>query len=177
MKVKGLIFLSVVLALCLPPSPGAQETQHKAQVVASTTLTLSYEGKTITLAPSDLAAMPRTTVGVFNAHTKVNETYTGVLLDTLLAKIGVPQGEAVRGPRFLIGVIAEGTDGYRVLYSLAEIDPGIHDGQVMVADTEDGKPITEDGAFKLVSTEEKRPARWVRNLTRISVIAVNNKGV
>jgi hypothetical protein len=26
--------------------------------------------------------------------------------------------------------------------------------------------------FKMVSTEEKRPARWVRNLTEISVIDV-----
>jgi hypothetical protein len=144
--------------------------QHKTPAIPSTSLTLSYQDKTITITPSDLTAMPRTTVDVFNAHNKANETYSGVLLDTLLAKIGVPQGEAVRGPRFLIGVIAEGTDGYQVLYSLAEVDPGIHTGQVIVADMLDGKSIAADGAFKLVSTEEKRPARWVRNLDRITVI-------
>lgn len=72
----------------------------------------------------------------------------------------------------MIGVIAEGTDGYRVLYSLAEIDPAIHTGDVIVADTLDGHKLNSDGAFKLVSTEEKRPAQWVRNLTAISVVNV-----
>lgn len=37
----------------------------------------------------------------------------------------------------------------------------------------DGKKLGKDGAFKLVSTEEKRPARWVRNLMDISVVEVN----
>jgi hypothetical protein len=148
----------------------AQEMHHKAPAIPSTSLTLAYQEKTLTLSPSDIAAMPHVTVSVFNAHTKANETYSGVPLSTLLAKLEVPQGEAVRGPLFLTGVIAQGTDGYKVLYSLAEVDPSIHTGQVLVADTLDGKPIAADGDFKLVSTEEKRPARWVRNLTRISVI-------
>ena len=78
----------------------------------------------------------------------------------------------MRGPLFMLGVVAEGTDGYKVLYSLAEINPAIHTGQVLVADTLNGKPIAADGAFKMISTEEKRPARWVRNLDKISVITV-----
>jgi hypothetical protein len=43
---------------------------------------------------------------------------------------------------------------------------------VIIADLLDGKKLDKDGAFKLVSTEETRPARWVRNLTTIAVIAV-----
>lgn len=78
----------------------------------------------------------------------------------------------MRKELFMTGVIAEGTDGYRALYSIAEVDPTIHTGQVLVADTLDGKPIGADGAFKMISTEEKRPARWVRNLDKISVITV-----
>jgi hypothetical protein len=41
----------------------------------------------------------------------------------------------------------------------------------MVADAMDGKPIAEDGPLKLVATGEKRPARWVRNLVAIRVMA------
>jgi hypothetical protein len=63
-------------------------------------------------------------------------------------------------------------DSYRVLYSLAEVDPAIHTGDVIVADTIDGQKLGKDGAFKMVSSEEKRPARWVRNLSSISVIQV-----
>ena len=73
---------------------------------------------------------------------------------------------------FLIGIVAQGTDSYGVLYSLAEVDPAIHTGDVIVADTLDGQELGKDGAFKMVSSEERRPARWVRNLTSISVVKV-----
>jgi hypothetical protein len=43
---------------------------------------------------------------------------------------------------------------------------------VIVADTINGQTLEKDGAFKMVSSEEKRPARWVRNLTSISVVKV-----
>jgi hypothetical protein len=57
-----------------------------------------------------------------------------------------------------------------VLYALAEVDPSIHAGDVIVADSVDEHKLEKDGAFKMISTEEKRPARWVRNLTSITVI-------
>jgi hypothetical protein len=172
-----LIFARFMLALALLPwlqnlSLAGQEMHHTTPAVRSTSLTITFDTKTLTFSPAELAAMPHATVTVFNAYGKISETYSGVPLAALLAKLGVPQGESVHGGLFMTGVIAEGTDGYKVLYSLAEIDPAIHTGQVLVADTLDGKPIAADGAFKLVSTEEKRPARWVRNLDKISVITV-----
>jgi hypothetical protein len=147
--------------------------EHSAPSTPSTHLTIkTYEGKTLTLSPDELAALPHKSVSVLNAHSKANETYSGVPLADLLSKVGVPLGENVRGKLFMIGVVAEGIDNYRVLYSLAEVDPAIHTGDVIVADTLDGQKLTKDGAFKMVSSEEKRPARWVRNLTSISVIQV-----
>lgn len=149
-----------------------QETLHQAPATRSTSLTITYHAKTLTLSPSELAALPHTTVTVFNGHSKGNETYSGVPLITLLGKLGVPQGEAVRKELFMTGVVAQGTDGYKVLYSIAEVDPTVHTGQILIADSLDGKPIGADGAFKMISTEEKRPARWVRNLDKISVVTV-----
>jgi hypothetical protein len=147
--------------------------EHSAPSAPSTHLTIkTYEGKTLTLSPDELAALPHKSVSVFNAHSKANETYSGVPLADLLSKVGVPLGENVRGKLFMVGVVAEGMDNYRVLYSLAEVDPAIHTGDVIVADTLDGQKLTKDGAFKMVSSEEKRPARWVRNLSSISVIQV-----
>jgi hypothetical protein len=40
-----------------------------------------------------------------------------------------------------IYVVAEAADGYRVVFSLAELDPGIRDSDVIVADTLDGTPL------------------------------------
>ena len=150
----------------------AQQMEHSAPS-PSTHLTIkTYEGKTLTLSPEELAALPHKSVSVFNAHSKTNETYSGVPLADLLSKVGVPLGESVRGKLFLTGVVASGADGYGVLYSLAEVDPSIHTGDVIVADTVDGKKLDKDGAFRMVSSEERRPARWVRNLESISVVKV-----
>jgi Oxidoreductase molybdopterin binding domain len=155
------------------PALIAQQMQHSAPSVPSTQLTIrTYEGKTLTLSPTELAALPHKSVVVFNAHNKANETYSGVPLADLLSKAGVPLGESVRGKLFMTGIVAEGTDNYGVLYSLAEVDPSIHTGDVIVADMLDGKKLEKDGAFKMVSSEERRPARWVRNLTAISVVKV-----
>jgi hypothetical protein len=152
----------------------AQDMDHARPTVPSAQLTIRpLDGKSMTFTPEDIAAMPHKTVSVYNHHTKANETYSGVPLADLLGKVGVPLGENVRGKLFLIGVVAEGTDHYSVLYALAEVDPSIHVGDVIVADSIDGQKLGKDGAFKMVSTEEKRPARWVRNLTSVKVIEVN----
>jgi len=66
--------------------------------------------------------------------------------------------------------VAEGIEGYKVVYSIGEVTPDVHDGTVIVADSQDGKPIADDGPLKLVTTGEKRPARWVRNLVSIRVL-------
>lgn len=157
---------------CGPAVAAAQQTEHSAPSPSTHLAIKSYEGKTLTLSPEELAALPHKSISVFNAHSKANETYSGVPLADLLAKVGVPLGESVRGKLFLTGVVASGTDGYGVLYSLAEVDPSIHTGDVIVADTVDGKKLEKDGAFKMISSEERRPARWVRNLASISVVKV-----
>ncbi len=157
------------------PQALAQETMdhHHQPAVPSTRLTIrGLDGKTVELGPDEFAALPHKTVSVFNSHTKANEKYSGVALSDLLAKVGVPQGESVKGKLFMTGVVAQGTDKYAVLYALAEVDPSIHAGDVIVADSMDGQKLTKDGAFKMVSTEERRPARWVRNLAEISVVEV-----
>jgi hypothetical protein len=152
--------------------PAAMQEMNHAAGVRSTTLTVTgADGKSVTLTAADVAAMPHKTVSVYNAHSKANEVYSGVVLSDLLAKVGVPTGEKLRGKLYLLYVVATGTDKYSVVYSLTETDAANHTGDVIVADVQDGKPIAADGAFKLVSSEEKRPARWVRNLTAVVVKA------
>ena len=167
-------YLALVLLLCAGQlALTAQQMEHPAPSTPSTHLTIkTYEGKTVNLSPEEFAVLPHKQVAVYNAHSKANETYSGVALADLLSKAGVPLGENVRGKLFMVGIVAEGMDHYGVLYSLAEVDPSIHAGDVIVADMLDGKKLDKDGAFKMVSSEDKRPARWVRNLTAISVVQV-----
>jgi DMSO/TMAO reductase YedYZ molybdopterin-dependent catalytic subunit len=125
----------------------------------------------LTLTVADLKAMPRKTLTVVNPHEKKTEKYEGVALEEILRKAGVPQGDALRGPAMATYVLAEAADGYRVVFSLAELDAGIADSAVIVADTVDGTPLGDKlGPFRLVAPHEKRPARWVRMLRSITVV-------
>ena len=131
------------------PAVVAQQMEHSAPSIPSTRLTVTtYDGKTLSFSPEELAALPHKTVAVFNEHSKTNENYSGVPLADLLGKAGVPLGENVRGKLFMIGIAAEGMDHYSVLYSLAEVDPAIHTGDVIVADTLDGQKLGKDGASR-----------------------------
>lgn len=125
----------------------------------------------LTLSVADLKKMPRKTLEVTNPHTQKKETYEGVLVEELLRKAGVPQGEQLRGRAMATYVLAEAEDGYRVIFSLAELDSGVLDSDVIVADTMDGAPLGDKvGPFRIVAPHEKRPARWVRMLKSLTVV-------
>ena len=115
--------------------------------------------------------MPRVTVTApANDRTA---TYEGVSLRDLLTRVGVPAGEALRGRDLAAAVIVMGADGYRVAFGVAEFDPGFTDRVAILADKRNGAPLTADeGPFQLVLTGEKRPARWVRQVTSIDVQVV-----
>ena len=140
-------------------APGPAELRINGAVATPLVLTIA-----------DLKSMPRKKLSVVNPHDQKTEAYEGVLLEELLRKAGVAQGENLRGPAMASYVLAEAADGYRAVFSLAELDSGILDSEVMVADTMDGAPLGEkQGPFRLVAPHEKRPARWVRMLKSITV--------
>jgi DMSO/TMAO reductase YedYZ molybdopterin-dependent catalytic subunit len=125
----------------------------------------------LTVTLPDLKKMPRKTLSVVNPHNKKTEVYEGVLLEELLRRAGVPQGEKLRGAAMATYVLAEAEDGYRVVFPLAELDSGILDSEVIVADIMDGADLPpKEGPLKIVAPHEKRPARWVRMLKSVTVV-------
>ena len=67
-------------------------------------------------------------------------------------------------------MLAEASDGYRVLFSIAELDARFTDRVVILADRKDGQPLpAAEGPYRLIVPGEKRPARWARQVTRISL--------
>jgi hypothetical protein len=154
----------------------AQEMQHEHatgdHVVACNVcgLTVASSEKTITLQLDQFKALPHKAITVHNGHTNADETYSGVLLSDLLTQVAAPLGTKLHGKALASYILATGSDGYQAIYSIAEVDPYFHTGDVIVADTINGRPL-EDGPFKLVNTEDKHPARWVRNLASIKLVA------
>jgi hypothetical protein len=127
-----------------------------------------------TLSASDLKAMPHITVTFHNTHTNADETYSGIRIADILAKFKAPVGSDLRGKALTNYIVATGSDGYQVVLALAEVDPAFHPGEVVVADTMNGQPLdAHNGPLKLVVTEDKRPARSVRNLVSIELKALN----
>lgn len=168
----ALLTLAVVAAAAL----GGQQASTPPQNETAAVLRIGGDVATpLTLTAADLKKLPRKTLKVLNPHEKKNEVYEGVPLEELLRRAGVPQGSNMRGAAMASYVVAEATDGYRVVFSLSELDPGIVESEVIVADTLDGVPLgAKEGPFKIVAPHEKRPARWVRMLKSLTVVKIPN---
>jgi DMSO/TMAO reductase YedYZ molybdopterin-dependent catalytic subunit len=123
----------------------------------------------LTLTKEDLAKMPRTKV-VQNG--RGSETiYEGVLLYEVLKRAGAPLDQQLSGKALASYVLADASDGYQVVYTLTELDPAFADNKVLLADTIDGKPLpAEQGPFRLIAPQDKRAARSVRMLNRLTVV-------
>ncbi len=138
---------------------------------------LSVTGKVknpLSLSLDALKRIPRKTVSVKNEHAREDEVYEGVPLTALLKQAGAPAGGQIRGKVMATYVLAEGADGYQVLFALPELDSDFQDSEVLVADTFDGKPVNDKlGPLRLVVPHDQRPARWVRMLQSIKVVSLN----
>jgi hypothetical protein len=125
------------------------------------------DGAKAELSAADIAALPHVSV---QSHGRDASAYQGVPLGALLAKVGAPQGEALRGPAMRLIVVAKGSDGYAAVLALAETDPAFRTDQVIVADRRADGPLKPDeGPFRLVVGGDLRPARSVRSVSRIEV--------
>ena len=117
--------------------------------------------------------MPRKTVKVVSGNDGKEEVYEGVPLEELLKEAGAPQGSRLRGHALAAYILAEGTDGYRVAFSAAEVDSDFQDSDIIVADTLGGTPLPDkNGPLRLVVPHDKEHARWVRMLRSIKVASV-----
>ncbi|MGD0631125.1 MAG: hypothetical protein ABR987_17490 [Terracidiphilus sp.] len=162
--------------LAQTPGKGPQPDAHGNEVAVmemgkpappAGPLKIAFGDKSAEWTAATLAVLPHKTITLYNEHAKANQTYSGVELMDLLKPLGVP--DKPHGKEFRLYLVAEGSDGYQVVYSVGEVTPDVHDGTTMVADAMDGKPIGAAGPLQLVTTGEKRPARWVHNLVAIRV--------
>jgi len=87
-----------------------------------------------------------------------------------MEKAGVGFGETLRGKRLASYLLVEAADGYRVVIALPELDSAFTDKQVILAFLKDGTPLDEkEGPYRIVIPDEKRMARWVRQVTTLKV--------
>jgi hypothetical protein len=98
--------------------------------------------------------------------------YSGTPLVEVLKAGGLLLDSGMAGIRETVTmtVLVEATDGYRAMFSLAELDPELTDRVILLADTKDGQPLPpREGPFRIIVPGEKRPARWVRQVRVVTV--------
>lgn len=146
----------------------AQATSPETPV---STLSVAGDVRTpLSITPTELKAMARTTVEVKDEDRRAVK-YEGVLVGELLKRAGATLGGEMRGNAMTTYVLANASDGYQVLFSLAELDPALTSSEIIVADTIDGKPLSAyQGPLRIVSPKDARPARSVRMLQRLDVV-------
>ena len=141
----------------------------KPPVPPSKSVSVTFEGKTVSVTLNDLINMPQVTIHVHNAHRNTEETYSGPLLADVLAGVGLKASRETEPLILHSSLVATGTDHYFVVYSVAEVEPGFSAGQVIVAVMKSGLPNSEGGAIQLVNTVDAKPARWLHGLANINI--------
>ena len=125
----------------------------------------------VVLSAAEIAALPHTTIKV-NGHDG-SATFSGVPVSTLLEKAGITFGESLRGKRLASCLLVEAADGYRVVIALPELDPGFTDKQILLVDKRETHPLNDkEGPYRIVIPDEKRMARWVRQVKTLRIVDV-----
>ncbi len=141
-------------------------------VSSAQTLTLIVLGevtKPLALQPVDFKAMLHTEITAADRDGKEHR-YAGVPLISLLNQAGASTGAALKGKNLTKYVVVKAADGYEVVFALAELDPDFSTRTILLADSVDGAPLADGlGPYRVVVPGEKKPARWIRQVTAIEV--------
>jgi hypothetical protein len=159
MNVRALL-LGLVTAALLPWTLQAQKPPA---------ITIAVEGGApLTLTLDDLKKFPVQSVEAVDVREEIR--YEGAAVVDILKKAGMSFGQTMRGDALQAYLVAESSDGYKVVYALPEVDPQFTDAVTIVAYQRSGKPLGDlDGSFRLVHSGDKRHARWARKLAGLKV--------
>jgi hypothetical protein len=137
-------------------------------VLAQSVTVKGLDGQTARLAAADLAALPRQSVSL--THDGRTVVYSGAPLAAILRRVGAPAGPALHGPELADIVVVTARDGYRVALALADTDPLVRPGRIILADQADGAPLPPtEGPFRLIVEGDLRAARAARMVSDIAV--------
>jgi hypothetical protein len=151
---------ALLVAAVLALAPVAAFAQSLTVVAA--------DGKETVLTADALKAVPRAEAVLHQGDKP--PTYQGPSLSAVLREAGVPGGPRLHGKVLATYIVVIGADGYRAILSLAEIDGSFRDGAVILADKRADGPLAEnEGPWRLVVSDDKRPERAVRQVVRVEV--------
>jgi hypothetical protein len=152
-----------------PPSAAPSPAATAAPDVPAGAVAVTGAVKTPrTVTADQLAALPQRTVSVQFGSGKGPEqhTETGALLTDLLPVDSLATTPA-KNDQLSFAVVATGADGYRALVSYGEAAPDFGNRGLLVATSEDGKPLARP---RLVVPGDVKGGRYVSDLVRLEVV-------
>ncbi|BCU77604.1 hypothetical protein [Luteolibacter sp. LG18] len=97
--------------------------------------------------------------------------YSGVPLIEIAKRFGAPSGEALRGQEMNRAVLLSAADNYKVVFSLAELDPAFTRSRVILVDRVDDAALTAfEGPLMILAVDDLRHSRWIRQVKQIALI-------
>ncbi|MFT7724621.1 MAG: hypothetical protein QM788_17625 [Roseateles sp.] len=153
MKALPALFHALCLALLGPAAQAQLQVQR-------------LDGSTVTLDAAALAALPHEPVQA-EAHGHRIEAQAVDLLQVLRAA-GVVPPQQVRGAALRQVLLAGARDGYAAAFSWGELDPALGGRRVFLVT---GGLRPDEGPLRLVVPADARPARWVRQLASLQLLA------
>lgn len=113
------------------------------------------------------------TVSFLSAGVPQTHTFTGASLWGIVNGAGILNNPAVRNDVLNKYVLATGSDGYKAVFSLGELNPDFGNRQSLVAYAETiagvSHPLGADGFARTTSPGDVKGGRYVSNLVNLSV--------
>lgn len=170
--------LMATIAACSPQAGDAARSDtaaapatKAAPVTHNTVQTLTLigaDGARVVLDRAAVAALPREKIS-FSRHEDTS-VFEGPLLLDVLQRAGVPASPLHKAQQ-ATALLVTAADGYQVVFGLGETDPATRADRIIVADTDDGAPLSaEDGPFMIVAEGDARAARSPRMVVSVQVM-------
>jgi len=138
---------------------------------AQTLQVINLDGHSTTLTAAQISSLPHVTVDPRDHDGPAQ--FQGLPLSAILSSAGIQLGDSLHGTRMSEVLLVSAADGYKVAFALAEVDPAFAAREIILADKREGKPLdAKQGPFRVVAPGDKRPARWIRQVTELRVVGV-----
>ena len=180
-KIRRSLLIACLLVISLMPIISgrtlAQDSTPDASPQASPAAGTSFEitglvDKPLILTVADLQALTPQTVDVTFKSGEGDQahTFTGVLLSDVVAMASPTLDPDVKNQLLHRYLVVTANDGYEVVVSMGEIDPGFGNQPYLLAWEQDGQPLTgTDGPVRLVTPGDVKGGRYVSGVIRIEV--------
>jgi hypothetical protein len=138
---------------------------------AGTSAQFTVSGAVVHSFSFDLTALQRLTPVT---ETVGGVSYTGVSFwDLLNSTAGIVVDPLVKNDVLGKYVVATGSDGYKSVFSLGELNPGFGNQPDLIAYSADGASLGANGFARIVVPNDVKKGRWVSNLVSLEVFSAS----